>query len=221
MKKTKKSSAKAVKTAVKPAVKKAASKTTSGKAKPAAKAVSAKKSVKAVKKAVPSKAKETGKKTPVKTPAAAVSAGLKSSGNPQKGGQVKMKLSKADKKYFLGLLMAARSAFDEQVKFHTDEALTSKKDSAGERAGMATHMADLGTDNFRHELELGLLSEEVDVLEMIDEAIQRVEDDEYGICLDCGCEISRGRLEVKPYAKFCTKCKTRRESVEDPTHRRR
>lgn len=132
-----------------------------------------------------------------------------------------MKLSKADKKYFLGLLMVARSAFDEQVKFHADEALTSKKDSAGERAGMATHMADLGTDNFRHELELGLLSEEVDVLEMIDEAIQRIEDDEYGICLDCGCEISRGRLEVKPYAKFCTKCKTRRESVEDPTHRRR
>lgn len=221
MKKTKKSSAKAVKTAVKPAVKKSASKATPGKSKTAVKAVPAEKSVKAVKKAVPAKAKEPVKKAPVKTPAAAVPVSPKTSGNAQKGGQVKMKLSKADKKYFLGLLMIARSAFDEQVKFHTDEALTSKKDSAGERAGMATHMADLGTDNFRHELELGLLSEEVDVLEMIDEAIQRIEDDEYGICLDCGCEISRGRLEVKPYAKFCTKCKSRRESVEDPTHRRR
>lgn len=127
----------------------------------------------------------------------------------------KLKLSKADKKFYYDLLMAVRTSFGEQIKFHSDEVLSSRKDSAGERAGMATHMADLGTDNFRHDFELGLMSEEVDVLEMVDEALQRLEDSEYGICLDCGEVIPRARLEAKPYAKFCTKCKSKREEMDD------
>ena len=86
---------------------------------------------------------------------------------------------------------------------------------------MATHMADLGTDNYRHDFELGLLSDEADVLEMIDEALQRLEDSEYGICLDCGEVIPRKRLEAKPYAKYCTKCKSKREAMDDTYYHRR
>ena len=77
----------------------------------------------------------------------------------------KNKLSKTKKQFYYDLLMKARGEFMTQVKFHADEALTSHKDSAGERAGMATHMADLGSDNSRHDLELGLMSSEVDVVE--------------------------------------------------------
>lgn len=133
----------------------------------------------------------------------------------------KLRLSKTDKKFFRDLLLHARSAFGEQVKFHSDDALSSRKDSAGERAGMATHMADLGTDNYRHDFELGLLSDEADVLEMIDEALQRLEDSEYGICLDCGEVIPRKRLEAKPYAKYCTKCKSKREAMDETYYHRR
>lgn len=132
----------------------------------------------------------------------------------------KLKLSKADRKYFRELLMYARASFGEQIQVHVDEALSSRKDSAGERAGMATHMADLGSDNFRHDFELGLLTDEVDVLEMIDEALQRIEDSEYGVCLDCGAIIPRERLEAKPYARYCTKCKSKREEMEDSRYHR-
>ena len=132
----------------------------------------------------------------------------------------KLRLSKADKKFFYDLLIHTRASFGQQVQFHSEDALSSRRDSAGERAGMATHMADLGTDNYRHDFELGLMSEEVDVLEMIDEALQRLEDSEYGICLDCGEQIPRKRLEAKPYAKYCVKCKSRREQMDDHYHRR-
>ena len=132
----------------------------------------------------------------------------------------KLKLSKVDKKYFRELLMHARDSFGEQIQVHVDEALSSRKDSAGERAGMATHMADLGSDNFRHDFELGLLTDEVDVLEMIDEALQRIEDSEYGVCLDCGAIIPKERLEAKPYARYCTKCKSKREEMEDSRYHR-
>ena len=132
----------------------------------------------------------------------------------------KLRLSKADKKFFYDLLMHARAAFGAQVRYHSDDALT-RKDAAGERAGMATHMADLGTDNYRRDFELGLLSDGVDVLEMIDEALQRLEDSEYGICLDCGEPIPRKRLEAKPYAKYCTKCKSKREEMDETFYHRR
>lgn len=133
----------------------------------------------------------------------------------------KNKLSKTKKQFYYDLLMKARGEFMTQVKFHADEALTSQKDSAGERAGMATHMADLGSDNSRHDLELGLMSSEVDVVEMIEEALQRIHEDEYGICLDCGDLIAEARLAAKPYARYCTKCKEKRESFEDPSRRSR
>ena len=132
----------------------------------------------------------------------------------------KLRLSKADKKYFRDLLLRARSAFGAQVQYHSDDAL-SRKDYAGERAGMATHMADLGTDNYRRDFQLGLLSDGVDVLEMIDEALQRMEDSEYGICLDCGEPIPRKRLEAKPYAKYCTQCKSKREAMDETYYHRR
>ena len=133
----------------------------------------------------------------------------------------KLRLNKKAKKYYTSLLLELRNVFTEQVEFHKEDALSSKKDSAGERAGMATHMADLGSDNFRHDLELGLMSDEGDVLEMIDEALQRLESSEYGICLECGCEINPQRLEAKPYARFCVKCKSAFEKMEDPRRRHR
>ena len=133
----------------------------------------------------------------------------------------KLKLTKAQKKHYTDLLMDLRRKFASQLQFHQDDALSSKRDSAGERAGMATHMADLGSDNFRHDLELGLMTEEGDVLEMIDEALQKIEDSEYGICVDCECNINPERLEAKPYARYCIRCKNRLEKMEEPHRRHR
>ncbi len=133
----------------------------------------------------------------------------------------KLKRTKTQKKHYTELLMTQRAEFMGKLRYHQDEALAFKKDAAGERAGTATHMADLGSDNFRHDLELGLLSDEGDVLQMIDEAIQKLEDNEYGICIECGCEIAPARLEAKPYARFCTACKAKYEELEDPAKRHR
>ena len=133
----------------------------------------------------------------------------------------KLKMTKAQKKHYTALLMELRAGFASRLRSHQEDALSSKRDSAGERAGMATHMADLGSDNFRHDLELGLMTEEGDVLEMIDEALQKIEDSEYGICVDCECPINPERLEAKPYARYCIRCKDRREKMEDPQRRHR
>lgn len=43
-------------------------------------------------------------------------------------------------------------------------------------------------------------------LQRITAALQRIEDDEYGLCLRCGEEIAAGRLESDPSTPFCIRC---------------
>ena len=126
-------------------------------------------------------------------------------------------LSTKLKKHYREMLLKLRESYQDQLNIHRDDALTNRK--SGPSAGMATHMADLGSDNFQHDFELGLLSDEGTVIEMIDEALTRLDENEYGICIECGQEISPARLEVKPYARFCLECKSRKEAHEG-MHRR-
>ena len=45
-------------------------------------------------------------------------------------------------------------------------------------------------------------------LNMLEQALVRLKDDEYGECLACGDEISDKRLKVVPEAPLCLKCAT-------------
>jgi len=43
-------------------------------------------------------------------------------------------------------------------------------------------------------------------LSKITEALRRMDNDEYGICDECGADIDEGRLEAHPYARKCIDC---------------
>ena len=142
--------------------------------------------------------------------------------NPTEGsGHIvrKSHLPQKVKAHYRELLLNLRASYQDQMSIHRDNALTNKKSGPG--AGMATHMADLGSDNFQQDFELGLLSYEGSIVEMIDEALTRLDENEYGICLECGNEISPLRLELKPFARYCAACKTRKEKREKEERRYR
>ena len=40
----------------------------------------------------------------------------------------------------------------------------------------------------------------------ISAALQRMKTGEYGVCVECGAEIERGRIEAYPYARECIDC---------------
>ena len=42
----------------------------------------------------------------------------------------------------------------------------------------------------------------------IDFALEQIEKGEYGICMECGEEISPRRMEVRPFSRYCIECKT-------------
>ena len=48
-------------------------------------------------------------------------------------------------------------------------------------------------------------------LNMINAALDRIEQNQYGICLLCEKPIPESRLEVLPYAPLCVDCQARQE----------
>jgi DnaK suppressor protein len=70
------------------------------------------------------------------------------------------------------------------------------------KGDISDHPADAGTDNFEQEFSLGLLQSERGLLAEIDEALERIENRTFGICLGTGKPISRARLKARPWAKY-------------------
>ncbi|MHC4234990.1 MAG: TraR/DksA family transcriptional regulator, partial [Planctomycetota bacterium] len=83
-------------------------------------------------------------------------------------------------------------------------------------SSMPIHMADIGSDNWEQEFTLGLIDNERLLLREIDEALQRINANTYGICLATRKPISAARLRAKPWAKYCIEYARLREQGRVP-----
>jgi DnaK suppressor protein len=55
------------------------------------------------------------------------------------------------------------------------------------------------------------------LIKKIRKSLEDIENGDYGICEDCGEDISIERLKARPVTSFCIRCKTKRESLEKLT----
>ncbi len=62
--------------------------------------------------------------------------------------------------------------------------------------------------------ELRIRGRERRLMDKVEEALNRIDDGSYGVCVGCGEDISIKRLRARPVAKFCIECKTRQEQQE-------
>src|ERR1700747_3767664 len=116
---------------------------------------------------------------------------------------------------FRQTLESLRSRLRGDLDQMTDEAL--RRDSAGGTGNLSNvplHMADLGTDNYDQEFTLGLIENEQGTLELVNEALDRMERGKFGQCVECGELISKPRLQAIPYARHCIRCARKLEGGE-------
>ncbi len=73
---------------------------------------------------------------------------------------------------------------------------------------------DRATQESEFSLELRTRDRERKLIRKIDEALMRIETDEYGYCVTCGEAIGIRRLEARPIATQCIDCKERDERRE-------
>ncbi len=65
---------------------------------------------------------------------------------------------------------------------------------------------DLAVRNYSKNVMLAVSENESRQLALIDEALVRIEDEEYGVCQNCEKEINPKRLAAIPWARFCLNC---------------
>jgi DnaK suppressor protein len=114
------------------------------------------------------------------------------------------KLTAEDLAEFRAMLLEKRAQLVGDVQQLQDETLSnSRQEATGDLSSMPIHMADIGSDNWDQEFNLVLLQNERGLLREIDEALARIEDGTFGLCLATGKPISKTRLRAKPWAKYC------------------
>lgn len=66
--------------------------------------------------------------------------------------------------------------------------------------------ADKASNSYTKELLFSQSTNDRHILTEIEAALERLEDEEYGNCTNCGEPISPKRLEAIPWARYCIKC---------------
>lgn len=64
-------------------------------------------------------------------------------------------------------------------------------------------------------LEIG--DKNFDALNQVNEALDRIENGEFGVCAECEEDIPVKRLELLPFAEFCVECQERQEQKGEDT----
>ncbi|MFA9479283.1 TraR/DksA family transcriptional regulator [Phycisphaerales bacterium AB-hyl4] len=119
--------------------------------------------------------------------------------------KIKTGLTKKELTFFRQLLLEKRGELIGDV-----ESLQSDARNGG--GGISyEHMADVGTDSYEQEFALGLAETERKILHEIDDALERMSEGYYGVCVASGQPIGKPRLEIKPWAKYCIEVARERE----------
>ena len=104
------------------------------------------------------------------------------------------------------ILLAWRKSLMEEV----DRTVTLMKDEAAN----FPDPADRASQEEEFSIELRARDRERKLIKKIEDALERINEDDFGYCEACGVEIGIRRLEARPTATLCIDCKTLSEIKE-------
>ena len=113
-------------------------------------------------------------------------------------------MDKRKVKAYRDKLLARRESLFSQV--------TEAEMSSRERDLEATQdPADMAANAYTKELLISMSANDRKLLQLIDEALERVERGEYGECVNCAEPLAEKRLDAVPWARYCLKCQDLQE----------
>jgi DnaK suppressor protein len=94
---------------------------------------------------------------------------------------------------------------------HSLKGSTAEVKTPDEATGYSQHQADQGTDDFDRTISLEVTSKEYGILRQIERALEKIDENTYGICDITGEDIPIARLEAVPYATMTVKAQEKFE----------
>jgi YteA family regulatory protein len=113
-------------------------------------------------------------------------------------------LSKLQKDELKQLLLEQKTILTKRLENNDNFGLAaSLKESSGELSNYDNHPADNATDLFEKGKDLALNESTESNLHEINEALGRIDSENYGFCVHCNLPISFERLQIIPETRFC------------------
>ncbi|MBI4834156.1 MAG: TraR/DksA C4-type zinc finger protein [Planctomycetes bacterium] len=129
--------------------------------------------------------------------------------------KIRTSLSKSKLASFKTILIGLKSRLTGNLSQMENESLSqSRREASGDLSDLPLHMADAGTDTFEQDFTLGLMENEGEEIHEIDAALDRIEEQTFGVCERCSKPISEKRLKAIPFSRLCIDCKEKEEVNE-------
>lgn len=109
------------------------------------------------------------------------------------------------------MLLGKRQEIIKEIEESLGQSLTEDQQR---RLESARDVGDQALMDLERELGISLMEMRNRRRQSIDEALTRLHEGTYGICAECGVEISEKRLQAVPFAKLCVECQSRAELLE-------
>ena len=109
------------------------------------------------------------------------------------------------------MLLGKRQEIIREIEESLGQSLTEDQQR---RLESARDVGDQALMDLERELGISLMEMRNRRRQSIDEALTRLHEGTYGMCAECGIEISEKRLQAVPFAKLCVECQSRAELLE-------
>jgi len=106
--------------------------------------------------------------------------------------------------YYKKKLLARREELTKTTARTQEEGRTADEDPT-------VDLADKAANSYTKEFLFGMTNADRSLLNLIDGALKRIQEDEYGVCANCQEEMQQKRLEAVPWAKHCIACQEKME----------
>ena len=87
-----------------------------------------------------------------------------------------------------------------------EELLKADAEQYGELAGQVHDAEEASVADMLVDLNLATIEHHVAELRQVEEALARMRDGGYGVCIDCGGPVGLARLQANPVALRCIRC---------------
>jgi DnaK suppressor protein len=116
-------------------------------------------------------------------------------------------MNKAQLKKFRALLERKRDELIKKAKQTLDEDMTLDVNDLPDEM-------DLASSEYLQSFTFRLRGREKSFLYKINRALAKIDDGSFGVCEECGEEVSAKRLEARPETTLCIRCKEDQERLE-------
>ena len=89
--------------------------------------------------------------------------------------------------------------------------VTNKNYGRDTENGDTQDIADKASNAYTKEFLYSLSNTDRNILQLVDDALERLKHGRFGVCMECGEKMLPKRLEAVPWARHCISCQEREE----------